>query len=354
MDEILISSCFLKNDHTKEIVPYGSGHINKTYLVNSVRGNTFLLQQINHNIFTDVDSLMKNIDLVTSYIKYHYPTKTTLEIIKTTENKLYLSVNGDYYRGYKFINNSTSIDIVTDPNDMYICGKGFGEFLLMLADFDAKSLKETIPNFHNTESRFTDFMLSCTKDVKNRVSLCKEEIEFVTSRKKYCSRIISLLNSGEMPYRVTHNDTKINNILLDKDTHEILSVIDLDTVMPGSVCYDFGDSIRAGCNSAAEDEKDLSKVNFMIEFFKSYARGYLEQTKNKLTKTEIDNLAFSGILMTYECGMRFLTDYLNGDTYFKTTRPNQNLDRARNQFKLVSDMEKLLPEMEEYIASICK
>ena len=224
----------------------------------------------------------------------------------------------------------------------------------MLADFDAKSLKETIPNFHNTESRFTDFMLSCTKDVKNRVSLCKEEIEFVTSRKKYCSRIISLLNSGEMPYRVTHNDTKINNILLDKDTHEILSVIDLDTVMPGSVYYDFGDSIRAGCNSAAEDEKDLSKVNFMIEFFKSYARGYLEQTKNKLTKTEIDNLAFSGILMTYECGMRFLTDYLNGDTYFKTTRPNQNLDRARNQFKLVSDMEKLLPEMEEYIASICK
>ena len=189
MDENLISSCFLKNDHTKEIVPYGSGHINKTYLVNSVRGNTFLLQQINNNIFTDVDSLMRNIDLVTSYIKCHYPTKTTLEIIKTTENKLYLSTNDGYYRGYKFINNSTSIDIVTDPNDMYICGKGFGEFLLMLADFDAKSLKETISNFHNTESRFADFMLSCTKDVKNRVSLCKEEIEFVTSRKKYCSKI---------------------------------------------------------------------------------------------------------------------------------------------------------------------
>ncbi|MCQ3035694.1 MAG: aminoglycoside phosphotransferase family protein [Bacilli bacterium] len=354
MDANVISTCFLPNDRTEEIIPYGSGHINKTYTVKSQRGKFFLLQQINHKIFTDVESLMNNINLVTSYIKHYYPEKTTLDVIKTTTNKLYASTNDGYYRAYEFIGNSTSIDIVTDANDMYICGKGFGEFLLMLADFNAATLKETIPNFHNTESRYKDFMLAAVEDKMGRYKTCVDEVNFVTDRKPYTSRITSLLRSGEMPLRVTHNDTKINNILLNKDDHSILAVIDLDTVMPGSVCYDFGDSIRAGCNSAAEDEGDMDKVHFMLDYFKAYARGYLEMTKDKLSQSEKDNLAFSGILMTYECGMRFLMDYLNGDTYFHTTRPGQNLDRARNQFKLVSDMEKLLPEMEEYIRTLCK
>ena len=195
----------------------------------------------------------------------------------------------------------------------------------------------------------TYFTTSLSTDKLNRAKDIKDEIKFVLDRENYCGKIVDLLESGKMPTKVTHNDTKLNNVMLDEKTGAPVAVIDLDTIMPGSICYDFGDSIRFGCNPCAEDERDLSKVNFDIELFKAYTKGYLSAVGKSATKVEKDNLAFGAILMTYECGMRFLADYLEGDVYFRTHREGQNLDRARTQFKLIEDMEKLLPEMEKIV-----
>jgi hypothetical protein len=225
----------------------------------------------------------------------------------------------------------------------------FGNFAKLLAEFDATKLYESIPDFHNTEKRYENFINAVKADKMGRAKEVQKEIDFVVDRKDYCGRIVNLLKSGKMPLKVTHNDTKLNNVMLDEKTGEPVAVIDLDTIMQGSICYDFGDSIRFGCNHADEGERDLSKVNFDIELFEAYTKGYLSALGESITQIEKENLAFGAILMTYECGMRFLTDYLEGDVYFRIKHPSHNIDRTRMQFKLVSDMEKLLPEMNEIV-----
>ena len=340
---------------------YGEGHINETYLAIVQNGDTqkpFILQKINNKIFKNVEKLMNNIRLVTEYNRSKIiarggnPDRESLSLVYTKSGDSFLhDVETDgYYRVYIFIENAVAHQTVTRPELFYQSAVAFGNFANLLAEFDASGLYESIPDFHNTEKRFGDFYASVTRDAKNRAAECKEEIDFVLSRKDYCGKIVNLLKSGKMPLKVTHNDTKLNNVMLDEKTDLPVAIIDLDTIMPGSICYDFGDSIRFGCNPAPEDEPDLGKVNFDLSLFETYAKGYLSALGDGATQIEKDNLAFGAILMTYECGMRFLADYLDGDVYFRTHREKQNLDRCRTQFKLVADMEKLLPEMEKIIA----
>ena len=198
---------------------------------------------------------------------------------------------------------------------------------------------DSIPDFHNTAVRFKKFVAAVENDVCGRRASVQKEIDFVTDRQRYCDRVVGALDRGELPYRVTHNDTKVNNVLIDVVNMRPVTVIDLDTVMRGSILYDFGDGVRSGASTGAEDERDLTKVNFSKELYAAYAKGFVGEVGGRLTEAEIGMLHFGAILMTYECGMRFLTDYLEGDTYFKTHREGQNLDRARTQFKMVQDME---------------
>ena len=237
-----------------------------------------------------------------------------------------------------FIENATTYQIVRDPRDFYESAVAFGSFANLLAGFDASQLTEVLPDFHNTRVRYANFLRSVEKDACGRRREVEKEIAWVNAHKELCGAIVDKIASGEIPLRVTHNDTKLNNVMIDDKTGRGLAVIDLDTVMPGSLCYDFGDSIRFGCNPAAEDEPDLSKVNFRFDLYETYLRGYLSAVGGGITEAERAMLPTGAVLMTYECGMRFLTDYLDGDVYFRTHRPGQNLDRAHTQFKLVDDM----------------
>ena len=339
---------------------YGEGHINQTFLAKVKKDGEivdFILQRINSNLFKDVPRLMENIRLVTEYNREKIikrggnPDRESLSLVYAKDGKaFYYDKESDgYFRAYIFITDAIAYQQVEKPEHFYQSAVAFGNFANLLSEFDASKLYESIPNFHNTEKRYENFIKAVEEDKMGRAKEMQAEIEFVKNRKDYCGRIVSLLNSGEMPTKVTHNDTKLNNVMLDKDTGKPVAVIDLDTIMQGSICYDFGDSIRFGCNHSSEDEKDLSKVNFDLDLFREYSKGYLSAIGNGITKCEKDNLAFSSILMTFECGMRFLTDYLEGDTYFRIKYPTQNVDRTRTQFKLVEDMEKLLPEMEKIV-----
>lgn len=335
--------------------PYGFGHINSTYLVvynNKGQQKRYIVQKINTKLFNNVDNLMSNIAKVCDFNRERIiknggnPDRESLTIIRTKDGKPYYKTeDNEYYRVYIFIEDTVAYQVVKEPKDFYYSAVAFGNFANLLSEFDASSLYEIIPNFHNTAKRFSDFKEAVKKDAFNRVKDCQKEIDFIMEREHYYNKIVDLLNSGEMPTRVTHNDTKLNNVLLDSKTGEPVCVIDLDTIMPGSLCYDFGDSIRFGCNPCSEDEKDLSKVNFSFDLYKIYLEGYMSTVKDSITQIEKDNLALGAIMMTIECGMRFLADYLSGDTYFKTHREGQNLDRARTQLKLVSDMEKRFDEM---------
>ena len=339
---------------------YGEGHINETYLAVVKEGDknvNYILQKINNKLFTNVPALMENIRSVTEFNRAKIkarggnPDRESLSLVYTKDgNTFYHCKECDgYFRMYIFITDAVAYQVVEKPEHFYQSAVAFGNFANLLAEFDASGLYEAIPNFHNTVNRFANFEKSLKADKMGRAASVKKEIDFVLDRKDYCGRIVELLKSGEMPTKVTHNDTKLNNVMLDVKTGEPVAVIDLDTIMPGSICYDFGDSIRFGCNPAAEDEKDLSKVNFDIELFEAYTKGYLSALGDGATEIERKNLAFGAILMTYECGMRFLADYLDGDVYFRTHREGHNLDRARTQFKLIEDMEKLLPEMEKIV-----
>lgn len=339
---------------------YGEGHINQTFLAiveqNGKRVD-YILQKINDSLFTDVERLMQNIMLVTEYNRAKIkarggnPDRESLSLVYTKDNKAYYydEESKGYFRVYIFITGAIAYQAVEKPEHFYQSAVAFGNFACLLAEFDATKLYESIPNFHNTEKRYENFLAAVKADKLGRAESVKKEIDFVINRKEYCGRIVKLLESGEMPTKVTHNDTKLNNVMLDEITGEPVAVIDLDTIMQGSICYDFGDSIRFGCNHADEGEQDLSKVNFDIELFEAYTKGYLKALGDSITKVEKDNLAFGAILMTYECGMRFLTDYLEGDTYFRIKRPSHNIDRTRMQFKLVEDMEKALPEMQKIV-----
>ncbi|MDD3946298.1 MAG: aminoglycoside phosphotransferase family protein [Clostridia bacterium] len=333
---------------------YGQGHINDTYLVVTDNGCHYILQRINHHVFRDVPALMNNIEGVTSFIfnKLQEQGKSAgraLRLIKTVDGRSFGLEGGCYYRIYNFIDNAESIEIPSHPHLMYLCGKGYGNFQKLLNGYPADSLSESIPRFHDTEDRYEKFLIAQNKDQAGRVSKVAREIDFYKTRAAYCGQIKRLIESGEMPLRVTHNDTKLNNVLIDLEKDEAAAVIDLDTVMPGSIVYDFGDGIRSGANMAAEDEQDLSKVGFNIEMYRSFAEGFLDEVGEVVTEVEKQHMAFGALLMTYECGMRFLTDYLEGDKYFRIHREGHNLDRARTQMKLVTEIEKNIDEMNRIV-----
>ena len=324
------------------IEPYGNGHINDTYCTETPK---FILQRINTRIFTNPDALMNNIETVTSFLREKIvaaggnPDVETLTVIKTVDGKnCYRYDDENVFRVYKFISGTKTVENDKTLDDLYHAGRGFGKFQNMLSDFPVEKLYETIKDFHNTPKRVEALKQAIAEDKAGRAASVQEEIKFALEEAKMANIVVDGIQDGSIPVRVTHNDTKINNILFDAVTGEALCVIDLDTVMPGSMLYDFGDTLRMGASTGAEDEVDLSKVWFDTEPFEKFAEGYLKETKNSLTQREIELLPFSAKLMTYECGIRFLTDYLNGDTYFKIHREHHNLDRARNQFKLVADI----------------
>lgn len=341
------------------IVPYGNGHINDTYLREGNPG--YILQRINTNVFKDPNSVMENIVNVTEYLRAEIvknggdPERETMNVIKTKLGKnCYMADSNNYFRMYKFVSNSISFDTAEDSSLLFEAGKSFGKFQRMLDGFDAGLLHETIVDFHNTPKRIEQLEAAIKKNYENRAALVSAELDAAKKYSKYASLITDAMADGSIPSRVTHNDTKLNNVLFDKDTHKGICVIDLDTVMPGSILYDFGDALRFGASSGAEDETDLSKIYFDLEKYKSFAEGFLGEVGECLTKREIELLPESVIIMTYECGIRFLADYLNGDVYFKIHRENHNLDRARTQLKLVADMETKLDEMHRIAESFIK
>lgn len=342
--ELQIASLFCIDGIPVESVCFGNGHINRTCLITTDTGKKYVLQKINESVFKNVDGLMANVFAVTEYIRSVAEnsnediSRCTLNLIRSVNGEKYVRYDG-FYRLYTYIDNATSYDIADGPELTRALGLAVGQFQKKLDRFDASLLIETIPNFHNTESRYVDFERAVKEDRAGRASAIAEEIDFIRTRKNMCSVIVDKIANGEIPLRVTHNDTKLNNVLFDKDTREILCVIDLDTVMPGAVHYDFGDAVRFCSATAKEDERDLSKMYCDIDKYRGFCDGFLSVCGDRLNECEIELLPFSCRLLTFECGMRFLTDYLNGDIYFNVTRDGQNLDRARTQFKLVSDME---------------
>lgn len=336
----------------KEVFLYGQGHINDTYLVTTDDGKEtrqYICQRVNTSVFKNFRALMENVFKVTEYIRKKADgmgiKRATLYFIRTLDGEMFYESEDGVFRAYKFIDEVECLQRVENPVHFYLSGVGFGRFQKYLDGFPAEELYEVIPNFHNTVDRLRQLKEAVREDKAGRLKDVLKEVDFYLSRESYCSKILDLMQSGEIPVRVTHNDTKLNNVLIDVKKNEPIAVIDLDTIMPGSIVYDFGDSIRFGANIGAEDEPDLSKVGFSMEFFEAYVKGFVGAVGDILTQSEKDNLAFGAILMTYECGMRFLTDYLNGDTYFKIHREGHNLDRTRTQIKMVEDMEKALPEM---------
>ncbi len=345
-----VAERFCLQGEVKEICPYGEGHINLTLLVTTTE-KRYILQKMNTRVFSDPDSLMANICGVTEHLKAR--GIETLNVIPTKEGKSFLKEEA-CYRVYDFIENTVTYQSASDKEVFKNSGKAFGEFQNYLAEFDASKLTETIKRFHDTPKRFADFKAALEADAFDRAKDCKEEIEFVLSHENTYGIAMEALKDGSLPLRVTHNDTKLNNILMDAESGKARAVIDLDTIMPGSMLFDFGDSIRFGASTAAEDEKDLTKVHFDIDLFKAYAEGYCGAVKDSITAKEAELLPYGAYLMTIECGMRFLADYLSGDTYFATKYEGHNLVRCRTQIRLASEMEAQFDKMSEIIANILK
>lgn len=349
MDFKKLLSNFDINGEFVSCEPYGSGLINRTYVaVYSVNGKRkrFIVQRINTNLFKNVDGLMNNIKLVTEFNRNEIikrggdPDRESLTLVYTKNGAAYYRTEeGDCYRVYVFIEDAKGYDVVEKPEHFYQSAVAFGKFAQLLDRFDSTQLFEVLPDFHNTVKRFDNLKKSLAADKFNRAADVKAEIDFALKHENIVGNIVNLLESGKMPSRVTHNDTKLNNVLIDTRTDKAVCVIDLDTMMPGSICYDFGDSIRFGCNPCLEDTPETEKVIFSVPLFEEYARGYLSVFGDAITEIEKKNLTMGAILMTYECGIRFLTDYLDGDVYFRLSRERQNIDRTRTQFKLVADME---------------
>lgn len=327
----------------QEICPYGEGHINQTFLV-TTSTKRYILQVMNTHVFSDPDSLMKNI----CYVTKHLESKgiETLHVVFTKRNEPFLKLeDNSCYRIYDFIENTVTFQKATGPQVFCNSGYAFGEFQNYLKEFDASVLTETIPNFHNTSIRVRNFLEALSKDVVSRAKECEKEIQFVLERKDTLNLVVEGLQDGSIPLRVTHNDTKLNNILMDADTLKARAVIDLDTIMPGSMLYDFGDSIRFGASTAAEDEKNLELVHFDRSLFEAYTRGYYAAVADSITPKEVELLPYSAYLLTMECGIRFLTDYLMGDVYFATKYKEHNLIRCRTQFKLALEIYEVLDEL---------
>lgn len=347
------------------VKPFGAGHINETYAVYMPGEGgdelAYVLQRVNSNVFKDPAGVMDNIFGVTEYLRNVIrreggdPDRETLSYIKTKSGCNYFEDSeGEPWRCYNFIPDSVCYQLVEEPEQFYQSGSSFGHFLKQLSDYPASKLNETIPDFHNTIRRFEAFQVTLKRDLKNRADSCRPEIDFVLAREKDCGVLVHQQDEGILPLRVTHNDTKLNNILFDEKTGKGLCIIDLDTIMPGLAANDFGDSIRFGAATAEEDEPNLDLMHFDISLYELYVKGYLEETKDVLTEAEIGSLPWGARLMTLECGIRFLTDYLQGDTYFKTDYPEHNLIRARTQFRLVDEMEQQFERMQEIVQKYTK
>ncbi len=336
-----------------EILPFGEGHINDTFLVTAADGKQYVLQRINHVVFPHPEEVMENIFAVTHHIRKKItaeggdPTRQTLHYRKTKDGALCYFDGEGYFRVYDFIGHAKTYQTVESPELLRDAAMAFGLFQKRLADFPADKLHEVIPNFHHTPTRFAAFQEAVRQDVCGRAKDVQTEIAFALAREADTHVVTDAIRDGLVPLRVTHNDTKLNNILFDETSGKACCVIDLDTVMPGSLLYDYGDALRFGASSAAEDEPDLRKVFFRLDCFSAYTEGFLSSMGDTLTKKEKELLPHSVKLLTFECGIRFLTDYLNGDTYFKIHRPNHNLDRCRTQFALVADMERKMAQMEQ-------
>lgn len=348
-----------------DVQPHGTGHINDTFKVTfSMAGAPvhYLLQRINHHIFQDPPALMENILRVTDHLRkklgelgYHDVTRHSLCVVKTRDAKTCCrDTEGNWWRMYLFIEGAVTYDKVESVRQAYEAARAYARFQLLLADLPAPRLHETIPNFHNTPLRLKALQDVIQRDPCNRAAEVKDQIAFVERRVDMCGRLLERFARGEIPERITHNDTKFNNVMLDEKTWEGICVVDLDTVMPGLALYDFGDMVRSATAAAAEDEQDLRKVRMRLEMFEALASGYLSEAASFLNPGEREELVFSGRLITLEIGMRFLTDYLQGDTYFKIKRPSHNLDRCRGQFRMVESMEAQAEEMERIVAAFLK
>lgn len=329
---------------------FGEGHINETYKVVTESGRRYILQKINNTAFKDVAGLMENIVSVTEYLnKQAEDPRAVLHVERAKDGEYYIHHTDDtYWRILDFVEDAICLQAPETPADFYESAVAFGNFQQQLKDFPAATLHESIPNFHNTPDRYRIFKETLARDPMGRAAEVQEEIDFVLSKEADAHVLVDMLERGELPLRVTHNDTKLNNVMLDAKTRKALCVIDLDTVMPGLSLYDFGDSIRFGAATAAEDETDLSKMEMDLELFRIYTEGFLSACPG-LTAAEREMLPMGAKLMTLECGVRFLTDYLDGDHYFAIHREKHNLDRARTQFKLVSDMEKKWEQMHQIV-----
>ena len=331
---------------------YGCGHINVTWLVVTDRGHRYILQRISP-IFPDVDGLMENITSVTRFLAERASSpREAMTVVYTRDGKPYTRDDSGSYRLYEFVEGTICLQAAETPEDFYQSAVGFGRFQQLLKDFPTATQHETIPNFHNTPDRYRILKETLARDPEGRAAEVAEELAFALSREEEAGTIARALASGELPLRVTHNDTKLNNVLLDEETRTALCVIDLDTVMPGSALYDFGDSIRFGAATAPEDETELSKLTCDPELFRVYTRGFLRACPG-LTERELELLPMGAKLMTLECGVRFLTDYLDGDHYFAVHREKHNLIRCRTQFRLVSEMERQWQLLHDIVKEEC-
>lgn len=344
-------------------IPYGNGHINDTYCASydqaGLQRVRYILQRINTSVFRTPEQLMENISRVTRFsldrlVEQQHPEahRRTLTCIPAKDGRPFaVDADGGYWRVYPFIERATGHDELETNEQAFQAAKAFGKFQMLAAGLDGPRLHETIPNFHNTPKRLEALLTAIRSDTHGRASAVSREIEFAIARKEDCSRITDLIASGDIPERVTHNDTKLNNVLLDDTTTEGVCVIDLDTTMPGSALYDFGDMIRTAATNKREDDTDTAGLTVRLDRFESLVKGYMTAGREFLNRVEIDHLAFSGKLLTMECGIRFLTDYLQGDTYFKVKRPDHNLDRCRNQFAYVAAIEGKLSQMQDIVAA---
>lgn len=353
MNEIILKNIIEQFPFSGDAVlcePYGRGHINDTYRVVTDLGVQYIIQRINAYVFPNITGLMDNIAAVTAYLGARVESpREAMTLVKTKNDAHYYTDDkGGCWRAYDFVENSVCLQKVEVPADFFECGLAFGRFQNSMAGFPAETLCETIPDFHNTPSRYEKFKRAVELDAMGRASGVREEIDFALSLEAEASRLHRMRQSCELPTRVTHNDTKINNVLLDRYSHKALCVIDLDTVMPGLAAYDFGDSIRFGAATAAEDELDLSLMRLDVDLFETFSRGFL-QACTSLIPLEVEILPLGAFTMTLECGVRFLTDYLEGDHYFKIKREQHNLERCRTQFTLAADIWRHLPKLKHIV-----
>lgn len=343
-----------------EIKRWGNGHINDTFLLVYQIGKMgrlkVILQKMNRIVFPKPVEVMENVMGVTDFLYKKIektggdPMRETLNVIPALDGRpFYQDEEKEYWRAYVYITDARSYDVPETLEDFYESAYAFGKFQSMLSDYPAEKLHETIEKFHDTRNRFANFKKAVEEDVMGRAKEVQPEIQFVLEREADACFFSEMIDRKEIPIRVTHNDTKLNNVMLDNVTKKGICVVDLDTVMPGLSVYDFGDSIRTGASTGAEDEKDLSKIHCDLELFEVYTKGFLAGCGGRLTEKEIQLFPMGAKIMTYECGMRFLADYLQGDIYFKIQRPEHNLDRARTQFKLVADMEEKWDKMQEIV-----